>query len=62
MTSFAKSDDAKSGAVTSFQYRNVGTNIDCWADGPLGDGLFQIGLSVENSSIYTADRAARRAA
>jgi hypothetical protein len=57
VTSFAKSDDAKSGAVTSFQYRNVGTNIDCWAEDRSGDGLFQVGLSVENSSIYSSTEA-----
>lgn len=54
VTSFSKSDDAKSGAVTSFQYKNVGTNIDCWAEDRSGDGLFQVGLSVENSSIYSS--------
>jgi glucose/arabinose dehydrogenase len=53
VTSFSKSDDAKSSAVTSFQYKNVGTNIDCWAEDRSGDGLFQVGLSVENSSIYS---------
>ena len=54
VTSFSKSDEAKSGAVTSFQYKNVGTNIDCWAEDRSGDGLFQVGLSVENSSIYSS--------
>ena len=57
VTSFSKSDDAKSGAVTSFQYKNVGTNIDCWAEDRSGDGLFQVGLSVENSSIYSTTEA-----
>jgi len=42
VTSFSKADDAKSSAVTSFQYRNVGTNIDCWAEDRSGDGLFQV--------------------
>ena len=54
VTSISKSDDAKSGAITSFQYRNVGTNIDCRAEDRSGDGLFQIGLNVENSSIYSS--------
>ena len=53
VTSFSKSDDGKSIPATSFQYRNVGTNIDCWAQDSSGDGLFQVGLSVENSSIYS---------
>jgi len=45
-------DGAKSGGpFTSFQYRNVGTNLDCGAQF-LGDGLYQLRLTVENSSIY----------
>ncbi len=57
VTSFTKSDDGKSGPVTSFQYKNVGTNIDCSAEDRSGDGIFQLGLSVESSSIYTATEA-----
>jgi hypothetical protein len=53
VATFAKEGDPRSGPVTSFQYRNVGTNIDCWAE-DRGDGLFQLALTVENSSIYTA--------
>lgn len=53
VATFAKEGDAKSAPVTSFQYRNVGTNIDCWAE-DRGDGLYQLALTVENSSIYTA--------
>jgi hypothetical protein len=41
----------KSGPFTSFQYRNVGTNIECGAQA-LADGLYQLRLSVENSSVY----------
>ena len=37
--------------TTSFQYRNVGTNIDCSAR-DLGDGRYQLMLGVENSSAY----------
>jgi len=44
-------DSGKSGAFTSFQYRNVGTNIDCGAQA-LGDGLYQLRLNIENSSVY----------
>jgi Bacterial type II and III secretion system protein len=36
---------------TSFQYRNVGTNIRCSADA-LDDGRFKLNLNVEQSSIY----------
>lgn len=33
------------------QYKDVGTNIDCFAD-PLGDGRYWINVSVEDSSVY----------
>jgi len=36
-------------ATTSFQYKNVGTNLDCSAR-ELGDGRYQLILTVENSS------------
>jgi hypothetical protein len=42
--------DAK--APMSFQYRNVGTNIDCLAR-DFGDGRFQLNLNVENSSAMS---------
>jgi len=57
VTSSSKSADTPSSAVTAFQYKNVGTNIDCWAEDRSGDGLFQIGLGVENSSIYSTTEA-----
>jgi hypothetical protein len=45
----------------SFNYKNVGTNIDCRA-GMTGDGRFRLEMSVEQSSIYSAvDEKARRA-
>jgi hypothetical protein len=37
---------------TSFQYRNVGTNIDCRAI-ERGDGRYELNLSVENSSALS---------
>ena len=40
--------------ATSYQYKNVGTNIDCWAE-DRGAGLYVLNLGVENSSIYTAE-------
>ena len=45
-----QSPDSK--APMSFQYRNVGTNIDCRA-GDLGDGRYQLSLNVENSSAMS---------
>jgi hypothetical protein len=52
VTSFATSSD-KTPPVTSFQYKNVGTNIDCRVEDRTGDGQFQLLLGVESSSIYT---------
>lgn len=46
----AASDTGKP-ATTSFQYRNVGTNIDCLAR-DAGDGRYWLQLSIENSSAY----------
>ena len=53
VVSSGKTDDGKSIPSTSFQYRNVGTNIDCSAWDRSGDGIFQLGLNVESSSVYT---------
>ncbi len=39
--------------IVSFQYRNVGTNIICFAE-DRGEGLYQLHLMVETSSIYGA--------
>ena len=57
VATFSKPDDPKSGPFTSFQYKNVGTNIDAHAVDRSGDGLFQLHLSVENSSIYSTTEA-----
>lgn len=46
--------------IVSYQYRNVGTNIDCWAS-PTEDGRFNLNLSIEQSSPYSDD-AQKRAA
>jgi len=46
-----KPDGDKSSPVTSFQYRNVGTSIDCTAS-ERGNGLFLLHLSVDSSSVY----------
>jgi hypothetical protein len=39
-------------AIASYQYRNVGTNIDCSAR-DLHDGRYQLQISIENSSAVT---------
>ncbi len=41
--------------ATSYQYKNVGTNIDCWAR-DLGDGRYQLSMTVENSSTLGSER------
>jgi hypothetical protein len=51
VTQLPTPEGAKSGPIQSFQYRNVGTNLDCSAQS-LPDGLYQLRLSVENSSVY----------
>lgn len=52
------------GSVVSFQYKNVGTNIDCRAGMASPDGRFRLDLTVEQSSIYSVseDKARRSAA
>jgi hypothetical protein len=57
VATFAKPDDAKSAPLTSFQYKNVGTNIDCRVEDRALEGLFQLMLGVESSSIYTTTEA-----
>ncbi len=62
ITSFTVSDESdpkkqKPPAPTSYQYRNVGTNVDCGAE-DLGDGRYQLHLSVENSSALPPPQSA----
>jgi hypothetical protein len=45
--------DAVSAPQTSYQYRDVGTNIDCTARA-LADGLYQLTILVEDSSLHLA--------
>ena len=41
--------------MTSIQYRNVGTNIDC-AAWDRGDGRYQLSIAVENSSALALEK------
>ena len=41
----------KSEAILEFQYRNVGTNIECDAR-PVAEGRFNVRISFEQSSLY----------
>ena len=42
--------------LTSYQYKDVGTNIDC-NTGILDDGRFRVELSIEDSSVEQQSRA-----
>jgi len=55
VATLAKAEHADA-PVTSFQYRNVGTNIDCWVE-DRRDGLYQLVLNIESSSIFSSAEA-----
>jgi hypothetical protein len=44
-----------SSPITSYNYRSIGTNIDCSAR-TLEDGVFKLDLAVEDSSVFVADK------
>jgi len=48
-TGFTASESGGVKPAASFQYKSVGTNIDCSAT-EIGDGRYQLNLGVENSS------------
>src|SRR4029450_339935 len=45
-------------AVVSFNYRSVGTNIDCWATA-LDEGRYSVNIGLEDSSVYSEDQEVR---
>jgi hypothetical protein len=54
-TTFAPAaGDAKAGTIQSFNYQDVGTNIDCevWAV----DDRFRVQIAVDDSSVYPDDK------
>jgi hypothetical protein len=51
VASDGKQPDSPIGSF-SFNYRNVGTNIDCSAT-PTGDGRFKVDVFIEDSSVVT---------
>ncbi len=54
VTTFAAASGEKGGTLapaTSFQYRNVGTNLQCRAR-EIGGGLFEIVLWLDSSTVY----------
>lgn len=44
------------GAVPSYSYRDVGTNIDCTATTP-ADGVYRLSVTISDSSVYYPDQA-----
>ena len=50
VTQIASATSGGGSPTTSFQYRNVGANIDCRADS-LEDGRFRLSLTFEQSSL-----------
>ena len=57
VTSASKTDTAASTPVTSYQYRDVGTNIDCEAS-DAGNGGYSLRITIEDSSIQADTGAA----
>jgi hypothetical protein len=47
----APAADAKPGGPVTFNYQDVGTNIDCFA-AALDDGRFRVQITVDDSSVY----------
>ena len=45
-------------AVMSFNYRSVGTNIDCWAT-VLDGSRYSVNIGLEDSSVYSEDQEVR---
>jgi hypothetical protein len=43
------------GAIQSYNYRDVGTNIDCSAT-PVPDGGYRLGITITDSSVYYPDQ------
>jgi Flp pilus assembly secretin CpaC len=43
---------------TTFNYRSVGTNIDCWATA-LDEGRYSVNIGLEDSSVYSEDQEVR---
>jgi hypothetical protein len=59
-TSFAPKDPAGGAAqLTSYQYRDVGINIDCTA-ASLDDARFRFELAIDDSSVYGDDSPATK--
>jgi hypothetical protein len=52
---FVRTDGKPPEGPISFNYQNVGTNIDCYANGT-ADGRFELNISIEEESVYLDDQ------
>ncbi len=50
-----EADTGAAKTAPSFNYRNIGTQIDCWATST-DDGRFELNISIEDNSIYVDDQ------
>ena len=54
----SKDADAKQAALTSYQYRDIGTSIDVAAF-PADEGRYKISISIDESSVYPPNESAK---
>jgi type II secretory pathway component GspD/PulD (secretin) len=57
VTAYTGPRDNATTPITSYNYRPVGTNIDCSAK-TIDTGLFKLDLAVSDTSVFLADKAA----
>jgi hypothetical protein len=50
----ARNDGPEARPMVSFNYRHVGTTIECWAV-VRADGRYALNVSIDESSVYTGD-------
>lgn len=53
MTTFTPVGDGKPSPLVSFQYKNIGTSINCRATS-IDDGRFDLRVEIDESSVYTS--------
>ena len=58
MTTFTPVGDGKPSPLVSFQYKNIGTSINCRATS-IDDGRFDLRVEIDESSVYTSGDSAK---
>ncbi|HET9362037.1 MAG TPA: hypothetical protein VFO58_19930 [Vicinamibacterales bacterium] len=58
MTTFTPAGDGKPSPLVSFQYKNIGTSINCRATS-IDDGRFDLRVEIDESSVYTSGDGAK---